>query len=86
MIAGIFYPILTVYQRVLYEKKQNFLGALHPRLHQGITLDPLGSLQHPPRHPAAIFFGFAKHLCAHIFSVLFPVNMIILGTNSAYSK
>ena len=72
MIAGIFYPILTVYQRVLYEKKPNFFGSFAPIPSPGHHPGPPGKLTAPPRHPAAIFFGFAKNRCAHIFSVLSP--------------
>ena len=49
------------------------LGDLHPHVHQGITLDPLGGLQlPPPRPPASIAFGFAKNRSAHIFLCIIP--------------
>ena len=73
MIADIFYPISTLTITVLayFIRKKKCLGALHSRLHQGTTLDPLG-LTAPPRPPAAIVFGFVRNRCAHIFSVLSP--------------
>ena len=73
MIAGIFYPIFTVYQRVLYEKKKTKLfGGFAPTLSPGHHPGPPGELIAPPRHPAAIVFDFAKNRCPHIFSVLSP--------------
>ena len=71
MITDIFYPILTLTITFLayFIREKNCLGALHPRLNQGIiTQGPLGdysSLQTP---------SCAKNRWAHIFSVLSSVK------------
>ena len=45
MIADIFHPIftlITILVCFIRKKKQNCLGDLHHRFHQGITPDPMG--------------------------------------------
>ena len=63
MIADIFYPIFTLTITVLAcftQKKQSYSGVSQPRLHQGIALDPFGSLQLPQtpcyNHPMRPYF------------------------------
>ena len=41
MIADNFYPMFTLTILTCFVRKKNCLGALHPCLHQGITMDPL---------------------------------------------
>ena len=68
MIANIFYSIFTLTITVLAcFMREKLFGFLHPRLHQGIALNPLGGLQLLPD-----IFGLAKNRCAHIFFALSP--------------
>ena len=87
MIVDIFYPIFTLMIPILeclLRKKQNCLVVLYPCLHQGIALGPMGPYSYP-RPPAAIIFGFAENLCAHIFSVL-SLKLKKLKTYKHYDK
>ena len=70
MIADIFYPVFNLTIAILAcfirKKKQNCSGDLHPHVHQGIALDPLGAYNSPdpqlslflalPRTDVPIFF------------------------------
>ena len=71
MIADIFYPIFTLKITVLacfIQKKLNCLGLLHPRIHQGIALDPLD----PPDPQLQLFLALPKTDVPIFFSVLSP--------------
>ena len=62
MIVDIFYPIFTLTIIVLacFIRKKNCSGVLHPRLHQGIALDPLGGLQFLPDPQLQSFLALPK--------------------------
>ena len=76
MIADNFYIHSNDFN-MFYTKKKKILWASHPRLHQGITMDPL-VLTAPTRPPAEFVFSFVKNQCAHILSVLSPVYINII--------
>ena len=71
MIADIFYPISNVTITVLayFTRKKNCSGALHPCLHQDITLGPLGAYS-SSHTPSCNRFWLCQNRCTHIFSVL----------------
>ena len=49
----------------MFYTEKNCLGALHPHLHQGITLDTLGDI-----------FSVLSPPCAYFFSILSTIKMI----------
>ena len=75
MITDIFYLIFTLMYYT--QKKQSCLGVSHPRLHQSIALEPLGSLQLPQtpscNQPMCPFFSVlspdAPHLAVSVVSL-----------------
>ena len=83
MIAYIFYPIFTLTITILVcfiQKKHivwGFVSTPSPRHH--LRPPGRGRLKPLPRPPVAIIFGFSKNRRTHIFSVLFPVYVYILG-------
>ena len=74
MVADIFYPTLTKdhHFSVFYQKKkQNCLGDVHPRVHQGIALGPLGGLQLPSDPQRQLFLALPR-ADAPIFFLIMP--------------
>ena len=76
MIADIFYPILTLMITVLvyfiWQKK--CLEALHPCLHQGITLALLGAYNSPQTPSCNCFWLCQKPMHPYFFCI-FPWGM-----------
>ena len=61
MIANIFHPTFTLTITILacfVRKKQNCLGDLYPRFHQGIALDSL--LAAPPDPQLQLFLALSR--------------------------
>ena len=74
MIANIVHPIFTLTITILacfVRKKQNCLGDLHPRFHQGIALDPLLTA---PRDPQLQPFLALPRTETPIFFLYYPLT------------
>ena len=74
MIANIFHPIFTLTITILVcfvRKKQNCLGDLHPRFHQGIALDPLLTA---PQIPSFNRFWLCVELKRPYFFCIIPCD------------
>ena len=72
MIADIFYPISTLTITVLayFIRKKKCLGALHSRLHQGTTLDPLGAYNSPQTPSCNCFWLCQKPMHPYFFCII----------------
>ena len=80
MIADIFHPIftlITILVCFIRKKKQNCLGDLHHRFHQGITLDPMGGrgAYSPPPDPQLQSFLALPRTDALIFFLYYPLDI-----------
>ena len=75
MIANIFYPIFTLTITVLAcFMRGKLFGFLHPRLHQGIALNPLGGLQPLPDPQLQSFLAWPK-TDVPIFFLHYPLTL-----------
>ena len=56
--------------------KKNCVGVLHPQLHQGIVMDPLGDLQLPPYSQLQLLLAWAES-DVPIFFLYYPLISIV---------